>query len=79
MTTDITKVYKRRTKDPWNYQGRRLTVLLLPGDVIGFREERRRKVFTAPISWVYSKVVAQTVAYERAERKKKRKLKKMGA
>ena len=76
MTTDIKKTYKRRTKEPWNYQGRRLTVFLMPGDVIGFREERRRKIFTAPISWVYSRVVAATVAAEKSERQKKRKLTK---
>jgi hypothetical protein len=48
--TDLTKRIKRRTVESYGYHGRRrLVVILMPGDVIGIREERRRKVFSAPI------------------------------
>jgi len=70
--TDLERPVKRRTKAPHNYQGRRLVVMLMPGDVIGFREEKCRKVFTAPIDRVFRAVVGWNVEAEREERKTNR-------
>jgi len=68
--TDLRKRIKRRTVNSYNYQGRRLVVILEPGDVIAFREERCRKVFRAPLSRVFTQVVAWNLEAERAEKRK---------
>jgi hypothetical protein len=67
--TDLTKRIKRRTTG--TYQRRkRLVVILMPGDVIGIREERCRKLFTAPIDRVYRQIVHWHVEAARAEKQK---------
>jgi hypothetical protein len=69
--TDLTKRLKRRTVESYGYHGRRrLVVILMPGDVIGIREERRRKVFSAPIDRVYRQIVAWNVEASRQQRRK---------
>ncbi len=73
--TDLRRIVKRKTIYPC-YSGRRLVVLLMPGDVLGLKEERCHKVFTAPLSKVFAMVVRWTVDAERAERKKNRKRRK---
>lgn len=51
--TDLRKPVRRRTADPCATVRRRLIVALLPGDVLAFREERRRHWYTAPLSRVF--------------------------
>lgn len=63
----------RRTASPCDHHGRRLIVALEPGDIIAFREERRRKWFRAVISRLYVTVVKWTVDAERTEKRKARK------
>jgi hypothetical protein len=70
--TDLDKPISRRTKDPWNYQKRRLVVTLFPGDVIEMREERSQKSFSAPLSRVFQQIVQWNVDAERGKRKKPR-------
>jgi hypothetical protein len=69
--TDLTKRIKRRTVGTY-HRRRRLVVVLLPGDVIGMREERCRKLFTAPIDRVYRQIVTWNVDAERLQRRKAR-------
>jgi len=51
--TDLRKTVKRRTVEPCQTVRRRLVVALLPGDVLAFREEGRRKWVQAPLSKVF--------------------------
>ena len=44
-----------------SHHRRRFVVMLMPGDVIGFREQHCRKIFTAPLSWVFDQVVIWNV------------------
>lgn len=53
---------------------RRLVVSLEPGDVLGIREERRRKWFKAPLGRIYTQIVMWNVDAERREKAVKRKL-----
>ena len=68
--TDLRRPVCRRTVSPCPTARRRLVVSLLPGDVIGFREEGRRHVWTAPVSRLYVQTVKWTVDAERAEKAK---------
>lgn len=69
--TGLRKVVRRRTVEPHDYTRRRLVVMLEPGDVIGFREERCRKVFRAPISMVFRQVVKWNVDAERTAKRRR--------
>ena len=71
--TDLHKEIRRRTLDPYDHQGRRVVISLLPGDVIGFRWERTRRTFTAPVNSLMRQVIKWTVETERAEKRKARK------
>lgn len=64
--TDLTKRVKRRTLAP--HRGRRIVVSLLPGDVLGFREERTRREFLLSVHGAY--VYAVRLAVEHAKREK---------
>ena len=76
--TPLRKRVSRRTVEAHNWQGRRLVVTLYPGDVLEFREERCRKVFSASIKDVFQTVVKWNVATARAERRKRKKGKRNG-
>ena len=52
---------------------RRYVVTLAPGDVIGFRDERRRKTFWLSISACYELAIRSDVAAEKRMKKKARK------
>lgn len=71
--TDLHKTVKRRTVDPCQFVRRRLIVALMPGDVIGFREEGRRSWYTAPLSRVFIQVARWNAEAEVARRKAERK------
>jgi len=75
--TELRNIVKRRTAERC-YSGRRLVVMLMPGDVIGLKEERCRKVFFSPLSRVYSAVVRWNVEAERIAKKKARQEKRRG-
>lgn len=68
--TDLEKVVQRRTL--YAHRRRRFIVMLMPGDVIGFREERRRKVFTATLAGVFDQVVKWNVEAERIKKQQAR-------
>ena len=74
--TDLRKEVKRRTVANCEFVRRRLIVALMPGDVIGFREEGRRSWYTAPLGRVFIQVVRWNAEAERsrvrAERKARR-------
>jgi hypothetical protein len=71
--TDLIKRIRRRTVAAYSHhRRRRLVVILMPGDVIGIREERCRKVFMAPIDRVYRQIVTWNVEAERQQRRKAR-------
>ena len=53
--TDLTKRVKRRTNA--TYRGRRIVVSLMPGDVLGFREERTRREYLLSVSGAYTYAV----------------------
>ena len=71
--TDLRKPVKRRTIEQCATVRRRLVVALMPGDVIAFREEGRRRWYSAPIARLFVTVAQWNVAAERAERKAARK------
>jgi hypothetical protein len=61
---------KRRTTGQYHHRRHRLVVVLMPGDVIGIREERCRKLFTAPLARVYQQIIAWNVEAERRSMRK---------
>ena len=67
--TDLRKPVKRRTIEQCATVRRRLVVALMPGDVIAFREEGRRRWYSAPIARLFVTVAQWNIAAERAERK----------
>ena len=71
MATELRKTVKRKTANAHDYRGKRLVVTLYPGDTIGFREERCRKEFQAPLSKVYRQVVKWNVDAEKTKKKRK--------
>jgi hypothetical protein len=71
--TDMWKITKRRTVKEITTIPRRLIVALMPGDVIAFREEGRRKWYQAPIGKVFVQVATWNATAETAERKRKKK------
>lgn len=71
--TDLEKTVQRRSLSAVPAIRRRLIIALMPGDVIGFREEGRRKWYTAPISKVFIQVAQWNAAVEAAERKRLKK------
>ena len=70
--TDLRRPVRRRTIEPCETVRRRLVVALMPGDVIAFREEGRRRWYTAPIPRVFVTVAQWNAAAERAERRAER-------
>ena len=70
--TELRKPVKRRTVEQCDTVRRRLVVALLPGDVLAFREEGRRRWYSAPLPKVFVTVARWNVDAERAERKKAR-------
>lgn len=70
--TDLRHPVRRRAIEP-TLRGRRIVVMLEPGDVIAFREERRRRWYRAPINKLFLTVAQWNVDAERAARKSARK------
>ena len=70
--TDLRRPVRRRTIETCETVRRRLVVALLPGDVIAFREEGRRRWYSAPIARLFVTVARWNVENERAERRKNR-------
>lgn len=54
------------------HRGRRFVVILEPGDVIGFRPERTRKVFYTTLAACFDMAVRQAVIADRAAKRKKK-------
>jgi hypothetical protein len=75
--TDLKKTVRRRSMDIVPAVRKRIIVSLEVGDVISFREEGRRKVYSAPISKVFCTVARWNadaeLAKRRAEQKERRK------
>ena len=71
--TDLKKPVKRRTVDQCLTVRRRLIVALMPGDVIAFREEGRRKWYQAPLGKVFTQVARWNADAELAEKRRARK------
>ena len=74
--TDLRKLVKRKTITPFGHRGRRLVIMLMPGDVIGIKEERCHRVYGAPASKVFSVLVRWNVEAERAAKKAAKRSKK---
>jgi len=75
--TDLLKPIRRRTVDKCHAVRRRLIVALMPGDVIAFREEGRRKWYAAPLTKVFVQVARWNADAELTERKRIRQLKRI--
>ena len=71
--TDLRKPVRRRTAAPCASVRRRLIVALLPGDVLAFREERRRHWVSAPLARVFLAVSTWNADALRAQRRANRK------
>lgn len=69
--TDLTKRVKRRTLAP-HRRGRRIVVSLLPGDVLGFREERTSREFLLSVGGAFDYAVGLEVERRKRERLAKR-------
>ena len=70
--TPLNKTINRRTVG--TQRGRRFVVILEPGDVIGFRGERTRRIFYTTLAACFDMAVRQAVIAERvAKLKLKRK------
>lgn len=52
------------------HRGRRLVVILLPGDIIGFRAERTRKVFYTTLAACADMAMRQQVLADKAAKKR---------
>jgi hypothetical protein len=72
--TDLTRKVSRRTIT--THRRRRIVVSLHPGDIIGVREERRRKEFTVPVASVYDFAVKLWAYNERLRKAAERKSRK---
>lgn len=73
MVTELRKTIIRRTLGTFDHRKRRLIVRLEPGDVIGIKEERCHKWFSAPVSRVFHQIVLWNVQAEKAIKKLRRK------
>jgi len=71
--TNLLKKVTRRSIEKVPAIRRRVVVALIPGDVIAFREEGRRKWYSAPIGRVFVQVAKWNADAEAAERKRLRK------
>lgn len=73
--TDLRKPVKRRSSELKRDRGRmrRIVVTLYPAGYIGLRLERTRREETLPLQAAYDVAVKMRVAFERAERARKRK------
>ena len=74
--TDLRRPVRRRTIEPCETVRRRLVVALMPGDVLAFREEGRRRWYSAPLPRVFITVARWNVEAERAERRNNRRKQK---
>lgn len=70
--TPLNKAVYRRTITP-HRRGRRVIAGMVPGDVLTFRDERSRRVYSLPISYAYDLAVKLYVQAQRAEKVKARK------
>lgn len=71
MTTELKKPVHRKTVG--THRGRKLIVSLLPGDVIGIREERCRKMELISIAGAYDSAVINRVLREKMNKKRGKK------
>jgi hypothetical protein len=71
--TELRRPVRRRTIEPCETVRRRLVVALLPGDVLAFREEGRRRWYSAPLGKVFVTVARWNVDAERTEKRRNRK------
>ena len=74
--TDLEKRIARRTKEHHDYRRKRLVVLLIPGEglepsKIGVREERTRKIFSAPVAAIYRQLIRWEIEHQKQCRKAK--------
>jgi len=77
MATALKRVVIRKCERPVSHSGKRLVVILEPGDIIGIREECRRTTYKASLERVYwqmAKWHADQMAKEKREAKKRRKM-----
>lgn len=72
--TDLLKQVKRRTCG--NHRGARFVVTLEPGDVIGFRIERKRTTFYTTLAACFDMAVRQKVAADKLAKRKAKSWKK---
>lgn len=74
MTTPLSKPVARKSTGNGPNR-RRFVVTLAPGDVIGFRDERRRKMYWLPITACYEMAIRAEVERVRIEKRKAKGLK----
>lgn len=67
--TELRKTLVRRTAGTYDHKRRRIVVMLMPGDVLAMREERTRRVFSAPLARVLRQIIVWNVDAERAAKR----------
>jgi hypothetical protein len=74
--TLLAKAVRRVTRRTYTvlyvHEARAIVVSLEPGDVITFRESRRRQTWTVPIDRMFRQAVRETVALDRREKSKRK-------
>ncbi len=75
MTTKLTKPVKRRSNELRRDRGkyRAIVVTIYPAGFIGLRLEGTRKEETIPIQATYERAIKMRLAFEKAEKARKRK------
>jgi hypothetical protein len=77
MATPLKRRVVRKCERPTKHNGKRLVVILEPGDVIGMREEGRRITYRGSLErvyWMLAKWHADEMIRAKREAKKQRKL-----
>lgn len=68
--TELRKTVARRTVGMYDQRHKRVVVSLHPGDVVGFRWEKTRTEFRAPVNQVMRAVIQWTVDANKAAKRK---------
>ena len=75
----LDKPIRRRTMTAHGVAGgRRLVVILEPGDILAMREERRRTVYRASLGWVFIQLARRHALLEAERKRQERALKRKG-
>lgn len=76
--TCCVKPVHRRTGMPHRLARRKIIISLLPGDMVGFREEKRREMVTCCVHDLYTTALQWHINFMKRKKKEEKKAKKLG-